>query len=282
MAQALAWAQQTLTAGSAASGSSEAALEARLLLAHALDSSPARLLAHPETPLATHAWEHLQGWVARRLAGEPLAYVLGRWGFWDLELLVTPAVLVPRPETEHLVELALERLGPGPATVAEVGTGSGAVALALARERPAWRILATDLCPQALAVARENRDALGLAARVSLLQGDACAPLAGERLDLLVTNPPYVAEGDPCLEALRHEPRMALVAGPTGLELIGRIARQARALLRPGGWLLLEHGAGQGRAVAALLRRLGYREVVDHPDLAGRPRVAVGRWEGGR
>ncbi|RMD80041.1 MAG: peptide chain release factor N(5)-glutamine methyltransferase [Gammaproteobacteria bacterium] len=267
-------------------GGREAALEARLLLAHALGCPTARLLARPEAPVAPQARARAEALAARRAAGVPLAYLLGRWGFWDLELRITPAVLVPRPETERLVELALEKgdaLARGRdgveagITVAEVGTGSGAVALALARERPRWRILATELCPEALAVARENRDALGLAARVRLLHGDACAPLAGERLDLLLANPPYVAEGDPHLAALRHEPRRALVAGPTGLELLARIARQARALLRPGGWLLLEHGAGQGEAAVALLQGLGYAEVADHPDLAGRPRVVAGR-----
>ena len=265
VAEALAWARRALAAGAS---KDEAALEARMLL------------ARPEASIGMHAWDRLRGWVARRRAGEPMAYLLGSWGFWDLELAMTPAVLVPRPETEALVELALELLGPGPATVAEVGTGSGAVALALARERPAWRLIATDLCPEALAVARENRDALGLAARVELRLGETCTPLAGERLDLLLANPPYVAEGDPCLKALRHEPRLALVAGPTGLELIERIARQARALLRPGGWLLLEHGAGQGEAVATLLQDLGYRTVLERRDLAGRPRAAAGRWEG--
>ncbi|GAP66110.1 (protein release factor)-glutamineN5-methyltransferase [Mizugakiibacter sediminis] len=217
--------------------------------------------------------------LARRLAGEPVAYLVGRRGFWSLELEVTPATLIPRAETERLVELALARLpADAAARVADLGTGSGAIALAIARERPRARVVATDASAEALAVARRNAARLGLG-NVVFAQGDWCAALGEARdFDLIVSNPPYIAAGDPHLGEgdLRFEPAAALASGADGLDAIRRIVRDARAHLRPGGGLLFEHGYRQGAAVRALLAAAGYREVFSARDLEGRERVSGG------
>ena len=245
------------------------------LLALALGVSRAWLLGHGEAPLAAQAHERFETLLARRLAGEPLAYLRGRHGFWSLDLEVTPDVLVPRPETERLVELALERMGTH-GRLADLGTGSGAIALALASERPQWRIIATDRSAAALAVAARNGSRLGLP--VDWRIGTWLAPLAGERVDLIVSNPPYIAPDDPCLggDGVCREPRGALVADTDGLADLATIAAAAPAHLTAGGWLLLEHGAGQAAAVRDLLAQAGFVDVASHTDLAGRPRVTLG------
>ncbi len=254
--------------------------EAELLVAAALGLDRAQVLAFPERAVDAAAARRCLAWIGRRAAGAPLAYLTGRREFWGLELEVTPATLVPRPETETLVAAALARLPAGrPARVADLGTGSGAVALAIARERPEAELLATDRSEAALAVARRNAARLGLA-RVRFRAGDWCAALAGEPpFDLIVANPPYVALGDPALRAdgVRHEPRAALAAGPDGLDAIRRIVHCAPAHLAPGGWLLLEHGACQGAAVRALLARRGLVAVETLRDLAGLERVTGAR-----
>ncbi len=254
-------------------------MDAEVLLAHATGLARSRVLARGDEPLPAAQRDSFAALVARREAGEPVAYLTGEREFWSLTLTVTPAVLIPRPETELLVERALALI-PADAdwAAADLGTGSGAMALALAHERPRLRVMATDRSPEALAVARENARRLGIR-NVEFRQGDWLVALAGVELDLIVSNPPYVAEGDPHLDQgdLRFEPRAALVAGRDGLAAIRRIAAEARAPLRPGGRLLLEHGYDQGDAVAGILRAAGYTEVTGWRDLAGHDRVTAGR-----
>ncbi|MBA3624798.1 MAG: peptide chain release factor N(5)-glutamine methyltransferase, partial [Methylibium sp.] len=251
-------------------------LDAQALLSAVLRQPRAWLLAHDEAALEGEAQTRFQALLERRAQGEPLAYLLGAKEFFGLPLAVTPDVLVPRPDTETLVEWALELLpADSRARVADLGTGSGAIALALARRRPLARITAVDVSAAALAVARGNGERLGLA--VQWLQSDWFEALAGRRFELIVSNPPYVAEGDTHLEALSHEPRQALTAGTDGLDAIRRIAAQAPARLEPGGWLLLEHGFEQADAVAGLLAKAGFRDIAMRRDLGGRPRCTGGR-----
>lgn len=254
-----------------------AAQEAEWLLAHVLGWPRSRLWSHAETPLSIAQWDQLAALASRRLTGEPLAYLTGQTGFHALTLAVSPATLIPRPETELLVETALALTLPAAARVADLGTGSGAIALALAAERPHWQVVAVDRSAAALLVACANAEHLGLAARVHCVQADWCAPLAPGGYDLIVANPPYLAADDPHLPALRHEPRSALVAGPTGLEDLARIIHEAAACLAPEGWLLLEHGWDQGRAVQDMLTAAGYREVARRQDFAGHDRIGLGR-----
>ena len=237
----------------------------------------AGVVAHPERALARDEEERYAHWVQRRAAGEPVAYILGRREFYGLDLEVTPAVLIPRPETELLVELALAHIAPGAAAkVADLGTGSGAIALAVKRERPQARVIAIDASPAALAVARANAERLQL--NIEFRSGDWFAPLAGESFDLVLANPPYVASGDPHLAQgdLRFEPRDALVSGPDGLSAIRHIVSRARPHLVDGGLLLIEHGAGQDVAVRELMANSGLQPFPGWRDLAGILRVAGG------
>jgi release factor glutamine methyltransferase len=253
--------------------------EADILLAHALGKPRSWLIAHADDPADAAGAAAFAALVERRAAGEPVAYLTGRRGFWTLDLEVTPATLIPRPETELLVELALARLPhAGAPRVLDLGTGSGAIALAIARECPHARVLATDASAAALAVARRNAQAHGLR-NVALAQSDWFATLAGEHFDLVVSNPPYIAAGDPHLEQgdLRFEPAGALASGIDGLDDIRRIVDGARAQLVANGWLLFEHGWDQGAAVRGLLEAAGYREVFTAQDLEGRDRVSGGR-----
>lgn len=261
-------------------GSSSALLDAQLLLAHALGRSRSWLLAHMEAALDADVERQFAALVARRAAGEPLAYIVGYREFWSLTLRVTPAVLVPRPETELLVERALALLPPTPAALADLGTGSGAIALALAVERPLWRLTATDNSAAALAVAAGNAHALGVS-NVRFVRGDWLQPLQGERYALIASNPPYVGAGDPALldPALQHEPQVALCSGPGGLDALAIIIAAAPGCLEPHGWLLLEHGADQAPAVASMLVAQGYAHVRCHTDLAGQPRVTEAQKE---
>jgi release factor glutamine methyltransferase len=246
--------------------------EARLLLAHAMQASEAQILGFPEREISASARAAFGDCVSRREKGEPLAYLLGEKEFYGLALEVTPAVLIPRPETERLVELALERAF---ACVADLGTGSGAVALAIKKHRPQARVVAVDASDAALQVARRN--AARHALNVEFRKGFWLAPLAAQRFDLVVANPPYVAAGDPHLAELAFEPREALVSGADGLDAIREIARAAPAHLARGGWLLLEHGIGQDSAVRRLLQDVGLAEARTWPDLAGIPRVSGAR-----
>ena len=265
------------TALEAVSGT--ARLDAEVLLAEVLGWSRSRLLAHPGASLDPARARRFEALVERRRGGEPIAYITGRREFWSLEFTVTPDTLVPRPETEHLVEAVLGVVPPDDAaTVADVGTGAGAVAVALARERPRSFVLGSDQSPAAVAVARANAARLG-AGNVSFIVADACAALAQGRWSVIVSNPPYVAEGDPHLAAgdLRFEPREALVSGPRGLAMLETLARQGPARLVDGGWLVVEHGRDQGPAVRALLASAGLGTIETIRDLAGNERVTLGR-----
>jgi release factor glutamine methyltransferase len=252
------------------------AREARLLLAAATGFSEASVLAHPERELPAEAEARFRDLAARRKHGEPIAYLVGEKEFYGLTLAVNPAVLIPRPETELLVALALARK---PASVLDLGTGSGAIALAIKRHLPAARVIAVERSAAALAVARRNAVKLGL--EVDLRHGLWFEPVAGERFDLVVSNPPYVAMGDPHLDAgdLRFEPQSALVAGPQGLDALRDIVRGAPSHLNPGGWLLVEHGLGQDAAVRTLLAQAGLEGIATWPDLAGIARVSGGGLE---
>ncbi|WP_367345143.1 peptide chain release factor N(5)-glutamine methyltransferase [Stenotrophomonas bentonitica] len=253
--------------------------EAELLLLHVLGRERGWLFAHATDLIDPASAAAFAGLLQRRLAGEPVAYMLGRRGFWTLDLAVSPDTLIPRPETERLVELALERLPENtPLRVADLGTGSGAIALALASERPQARVLATDMSAGALAVAAGNARAHGLG-NVEFREGSWHAPLAGERFDLIASNPPYIASGDPHLVQgdLRFEPASALASGEDGLDDIRVIIEGAQAHLLPGGWLLLEHGWDQGEAIRALLDAAGFVEVATAVDLEQRDRVSLGR-----
>jgi release factor glutamine methyltransferase len=253
--------------------------EAELLLLHVLGRERGWLFAHATDLIDPASAAAFAGLLQRRLAGEPVAYLLGRRGFWTLDLAVSPDTLIPRPETERLVELALERLPEDTSLrVADLGTGSGAIALALASERPQARVLATDMSAGALAVASGNARAHGLD-NVEFREGSWHAPLAGERFHLIASNPPYIASGDPHLVRgdLRFEPASALASGDDGLDDIRVIIGGAQAHLLPGGWLLLEHGWDQGGAIRALLDAAGFVEVATAVDLEQRDRVSLGR-----
>jgi release factor glutamine methyltransferase len=256
----------------------DARLEAELLLAHVLGRPRSWLFAHPEAPLSQAQADAFDALLARRARGEPVAHLVGHRAFWRLDLAVTADTLVPRPETELLVELALERIPPDEAVdVLDLGTGTGAVALAIAQERPRARVAAVDASEAALRVARANAVAHGLA-HVEFLHSDWFAAVAGRRFAVVVGNPPYLGGDDPHLAGeLRNEPRCALVAGEDGLDAIRRIVVDARQAVGGGGVLLLEHGQSQGPAVRALFAAAGWHGVETHRYLEGRDRVTLGR-----
>ncbi len=257
----------------------EARHEAERLLLHVLQQPRSWLFAHATDALPAAQWRAFNALLERRAAGEPVAYITGRRGFWTLDLEVDKATLIPRPETELLVELALQRLPTDmPLQLADLGTGSGAIALALASERPQAQVLATDFSADALALARRNAFHHTLR-NVSFAHGRWYAPLAGRQFHLIASNPPYIAAGDPHLRQgdLRFEPATALASGADGLDDIRQIADGAAAHLLPGGWLLLEHGWDQGQAIGALLRQAGLHDVETVADLEQRDRVTLGR-----
>lgn len=257
-----------------------ARIDAQLLLLHALDrpdAGRAWLLAHDTDALSASAQANFLALCQRRAAGEPVAYLTGRKEFYGLPLQVDARVLDPRPDTETLVDWALQVLEPiATPRVADLGTGSGAIALALQSQRPDARVLAVDASPEALEVARANGERLALPVRFA--QGDWLLGLGeGAVFDAIVSNPPYIAADDPHLAALTHEPLGALASGADGLDDIRTIAGQALPHLVPGGWLLLEHGWDQADAVQALLRATGFAEVQSRTDLAGHARCTGGR-----
>jgi len=273
IAAALAWARSALTPYTDTAG-----LDAELLLAHILDCNRAYLHTWPERPLDQTQEAGFRELIRRRIEGEPVAYLLGEAEFWSLPLNVSEHTLIPRPETELLVEAALALI-PQDAhwEIADLGTGSGAIALALASERRNCRVHAVEAAAGALAVARENAARLGLA--VEFHHGSWFEPLAGMRFELIVSNPPYVAAADPHLSQgdVRFEPLSALASGADGLEDIRHLVAEAKAHLLPGGWLLIEHGYDQGEAVRELYKSNAYKEIRTIKDLGGRDRCCLGR-----
>ncbi|MEO5622242.1 MAG: peptide chain release factor N(5)-glutamine methyltransferase [Dokdonella sp.] len=271
--------RQLVDAAVAHIGGDSARAEAELLLAHVLQCSRSWLFAWPQFEPDDQQRDAFERLVSARSEGQPIAYLLGRRGFWSLDLEVSPAVLIPRPETELLVELALALIPlDAICSIADLGTGSGAIALVLAHERPRASVMATDASIEALDVARSNSVRLRIP-NVAFAQGHWCAALGDARFDLIVSNPPYIANGDHHLDQgdVRHEPRMALTSGDDGLDAIRCIVRDTPVHLRDGAWLLLEHGWQQGAAVRELLRGAGFADVMSHNDLEGRERVSAGR-----
>ncbi len=253
-------------------------LDAEILLAQALGWSRTRLHAHPAASLDPRPARRFEMQLERRRAGEPIAYLTGRREFWSLDLLVTPDTLVPRPETEHLVEAVLQVIpADRVATIADIGTGAGTVALALAVERPRARVLGTDRSRAAVEVACENAARLHIP-NVTFAVADTCRALAPLSCSVIVSNPPYVADNDPRLGngAMRFEPREALLAGPRGMDMLRALAREAPASLAPDGWLVLEHSTSQAPAVRALFALAGLRGIRTIRDLAGHDRVSMG------
>ncbi len=251
------------------------ALEAELMIAHGLGRNRAWLYAHLDDPV--DEVDAIQALIERRRDGEPVAYILGRREFYGRDFVVTPDVLIPRPETELLIDLALELPLPDNARALDIGTGTGCIALTLSAERPGWTVMASDISSRALEVARRNRQRLGLD-RVELFQADVYPSSDSLDLNLIVTNPPYINEKDHHLNEgdVRFEPRTALTPGADGLDVIRRIVDTAPRHLVTGGWLLIEHGHDQGAAVAGLLRGHGLTDVRTRPDLAGLDRVTMG------
>lgn len=256
----------------------EARIEAQMLLQQALGVPRAYLLAHPEQMLEESQQAVHDAMLQRRLQGEPVAHILGEREFFGLSFKVTSATLIPRPDTELLVELVLQRIPPqGGSRVLDLGTGTGAIALSIAHARPDAEVVAVDASAAALAVARENSQRLAIR-NVSFVQSDWLAGLGGQRFDLIVSNPPYIAAGDEHLSQgdVRFEPMSALASGPDGLDDIRRIIAQAHGFLERDAWLMLEHGYDQAQQVRDLLQQYGYRDVFSAKDIAGIERVSGG------
>jgi release factor glutamine methyltransferase len=251
--------------------------DAEVLLAHVLACDQTALLTHPERPLSQSELTQYESFLTRRLASEPMQYITGSQEFFGLLLEVTPDVLIPRPETEHLVEAMLARVGrQANERIVDVGTGSGAIAVALAHALPQSQVTAVDLSPAALEVARRNAERHGVSERVRFLHSDLLAAIDSADFDAVVSNPPYVADGEVLERQVSdYEPHSALYAGPTGLEVYERLIPQARQVLKPEGWLLLEVGFGQSPALLGLLS--DWTDVSFQDDLQGIPRVAVAR-----
>jgi release factor glutamine methyltransferase len=266
-----------MTVGEALAESRIDSSEARLLLAASSGLSRVALAAHPEAELAEKVVAHYRRLIERRTAGEPIAYLVGEREFYGERVSVTPEVLIPRPETELLVDFALEVLRPG-GSILDLGTGSGAISLALKRQRPDAQVTAIDRSAGALGVARANAERLGL--DVEFLHGSWFAPVAGRRFDVVLSNPPYVAEGDLHLSQgdVRFEPREALIGGVDGLEALRQIAREVSRHLAPGGWTAVEHGWDQAGTVRGLFSSSALASVSSRNDLAGIARITVGKY----
>lgn len=270
------------TAGQLRAVSESAHLEAELLVARSINMPRSYLFAHPEDTLDEFAIERLEEAVDRRLNGEPMAYITGVKEFWSLELMVSPGCLVPRPETELLVELALREM-PRRSNwkILDLGTGSGAVAVAIASEQPLCEVTATDTSAEAIAIARQNVRQLELG-NVTCLQGDWTEPVVEMKYDIITSNPPYVRDGDPALDSLDAEPHVALLGGADGLDHYRLLAVDCRAISKDGGLLLLEHGIDQQQAIIDLLQSAGWLDVRGHHDYAGNPRAVSARSPAGQ
>ncbi|WP_341707477.1 peptide chain release factor N(5)-glutamine methyltransferase [Halopseudomonas sp.] len=270
-----------LLASAELSDSDTARLDAELLLCHAIGKPRTYLRTWPERQPDVEQVRHFQALLSQRRSGVPVAYLLGEQGFWSLQLEVSEATLIPRPDTERLVEVALE-LGPqGAAEVLDLGTGTGAIALALAVERPQWQLTGVDRVTDAVALAAHNAARLQIG-NAHFEQSDWFGALADRRFNLIVSNPPYIAESDPHLQQgdVRFEPGSALVSGVDGLDDIRTLVQQAPTHLQQAGWLLFEHGWQQADAVAVLLREQGFEQVQSWRDLGGQLRVTGGQWRG--
>jgi release factor glutamine methyltransferase len=271
---------QQLLASAQLPESPTAQLDIELLLAHVLGKNRSYLRTWPERELDAEQLQRFNEALARRQAGEPVAYILGQQGFWTLELEVASHTLIPRPDTELLVETALSLIPATPAQVLDLGTGTGAIALALASERPAWQVTGVDRIAEAVELAERNRQRLGFN-HARFVQSHWFSALAGQRYQLIVSNPPYIAADDRHLNEgdVRFEPSSALVAGADGLDDIRHIVEQAPEHLENGGWLLLEHGFDQAEAVCALLSTRGFTQVESRRDLGGHQRISLGRFD---
>ncbi|MFC3031745.1 peptide chain release factor N(5)-glutamine methyltransferase [Pseudoalteromonas fenneropenaei] len=274
VAQALAWAQQQVAAQS-----DSAKLDAQVLLLHLLKKPKSYLYAWSDALLDDTIWHQFQQLVMRRSKGEPIAHITGMREFWSLPFYVNPSTLIPRPDTETLVDYALSLSLPANAKVLDLGTGTGAIALALASERPTWRITAVDYSHDAVALATKNRDQLGLP-QVEIVQGSWFTPLPASQFDLIVSNPPYIDPDDPHLSQgdVRFEPLSALVAPEQGLADIRHIVSQGRQFLSSGGHLALEHGYDQAEAVQRIFAEMAYINILTIKDMAGCDRVTVAQW----
>ena len=263
-----------------ASGSDSPSLDAAVLLCHVLDKPRSYLLTWPEKALTDTEHQQFQAVLARRLTGEPVAYIIGEREFWSLPLKVSPSTLIPRPDTERLVELALDKAPSTPAAILDLGSGTGAIALALASELPSFQVVGVDIRPEAQQLATENAQNLSLT-NARFLSGSWFEPIqAGTKFALIVSNPPYIEQNDPHLRQgdVRFEPMSALVAEEKGLADIRHIATQARGYLLDEGWLLFEHGYEQGEAVRRLMQELGFRNIATEQDYAGNDRVTLGQY----
>lgn len=252
--------------------------DAEILLGHVTGKSRTWILAFDETPLSLPQHEALEALLSRRARGEPVAHLVGMREFWSLPLHVSPVTLIPRPDTECLVEQALARLPVEPCTILDLGTGTGAIALALASERPDCRVTAVDFIAEAVALAARNARELGIS-NVTVCQSNWLSALAGQRFSLIVSNPPYIDEQDPHLAVgdVRFEPKSALVAADAGLADLALLVAESADFLLPGGWLLLEHGWTQGAAVRALFAQAGYQHVETCRDYGGNERLTLGQ-----
>ncbi|QBF25146.1 peptide chain release factor N(5)-glutamine methyltransferase [Pseudomonas tructae] len=268
----------SLLRGAELPDSPTARLDIELLLAAAIGKSRSYLHTWPERIVSSEAALTFADYLQRRRAGEPVAYILGQQGFWKLDLEVAPHTLIPRPETELLVETALQLLPASRVSLLDLGTGTGAIALALASERPQWQVSAVDRVLEAVALAERNRQRLQLD-NVNVRSSHWFDALAGERYDLIISNPPYIAAADPHLVAgdVRFEPSSALVSGEDGLDDLRSIVSQAPEHLLPAGWLLLEHGYDQAAAVRELLAKYGFEQIESRLDLNGHERITLGR-----
>ena len=259
--------------------SDTARIDAELLLMFALNKTREQLIIDSLTEVTDADAIIVDAVVARRLSGEPIAYILGYQPFWTMDLLVTPDTLIPRPETECLIDWILTNYrDQSGLMIADLGTGTGAIALALGSEKAHWKIDAVDESYEALAIAKKNADRNKIK-NISFYQGDWCAALPDKKYDVIVSNPPYIAEGDLHLNRLKFEPQSALVSGENGLDAIQIIATQAKAFLKLGGSLVIEHGFDQAMAVCDIFAKAGYREVHNHRDLSDVPRFVTGRKE---